>query len=94
MSQLAGGALGCALSHRQDWAMEQDAMREAILEAAALIRAETRSPAWTLFDELVPREGVHTPRAQHAVGAIEGAALALGLTPIELMDECGVEGES
>lgn len=65
-------------------------LREAVLEAAAQIAEAARSSPYTVFEELVPADAAGTADGRHAVGFIEGAALALGLTPIELLDECGV----
>lgn len=61
---------------------------EAIEEAAATIEAWTGEPVAAYFESF--REGVEGPAGVcHAVGIIEGAALALGVTPIELLDELG-----
>ena len=72
--------------------MKQDdaALRPVIVEAADHIHAETGTSAWSAFEELVPSDAVRTPAASHAVGLVEGAALALGMTPIELLDNLDV----
>ena len=69
---------------------DDTALREAIREAAACVRDETHASPWRRFEEPVPAEAMRSARGQHAVGIIEGAAIALGMTPIELLDECGV----
>lgn len=66
--------------------MTQD-LQEAIANAAECISGETNTSAWRVFEELVPSVFVRTPDGLHAVGVIEGAALALGVTPIELLDD-------
>ena len=72
--------------------MNQDdtALREAIVDAAELIRAEVGASASAAFDELVPFSTGGSLEAAHAIGLIEGAALALGVTPLELLDEYGL----
>jgi hypothetical protein len=61
---------------------------EAIEEAVAAIEAWTGGTAAEYFESF--REGLDgPPDACHAVGVIEGAALALGVTSIELLDELG-----
>lgn len=66
------------------------ALREALFEAAQHVRDETGGSAWAPFEEPVPADAVQSARGKHAVGFIEGAAIALGMTPIELLDEYGV----
>lgn len=75
--------------------MNQDdtALREAIVDAAERIRAGTGAPVSTAFDELVPVDTAGSHGAAHAMGFIEGAALALGVTPIELLDEYGLSDQ-
>lgn len=46
--------------------------------------------AWSLFGDGAVDLSTVRPEVHHAIGVIEGAALALGLTPIELLDEVGV----
>ncbi|MCC6873613.1 MAG: hypothetical protein IT378_04820 [Sandaracinaceae bacterium] len=61
-------------------------LREALIEAAEAIRAETGRSAWAVFEEGAQPQS-------HAVGLFEGAALALGLTPLEVLDELGLRNE-
>lgn len=71
--------------------MGQDDLVAAVGHAAAIIRAWTGNAASEYFDNL--REvAAGPPEACHAVGVIEGAAIALGMTPIELLDDLGIEG--
>ena len=54
----------------------------------ATIEAWTGGPVAEYFESF--RDGLDgPPDACHAVGFIEGAALSLGVTPIELLDELG-----
>ncbi len=69
---------------------DDSALRSAIVEAAECVRAETGASAWAAFEALVPADAARTRAASHAVGLIAGAALALGMTPIELLDELDV----
>ena len=71
-------------------AHSKTALQDAVRDAAARLQDATRSSPYRLFEELDPSEAAGSGNARHAVGFIEGAALALGLTPIELLDECGV----
>lgn len=64
---------------------------EAIEEAVATLESWCGTSAVEYFESF--RERVDgPPEACHAVGILEGAALALGMTPIELLDELGGGG--
>lgn len=61
---------------------------EAIEEAVTTLEAWCGTSAVKYFESF--RERVDGPAdACHAVGIIEGAALALGVTPMELLDDLG-----
>ncbi len=63
---------------------------EAIEEAVATLEAWCGTSAVEYFESFRERlDG--PPDANHAVGIIEGAALALGVTPIELLDDLAME---
>jgi hypothetical protein len=64
---------------------------EAIEEAVATLERWCGTSAVEYFESF--RERVDgPPDACHAVGIIEGAALALGMTPIELLDDLAMGG--
>jgi len=68
--------------------MTQDvALRVAIAEAATLIHAGVL--AHRILEQLVPAD----LQAATQIGAIAVRASPLGTTPIELMHECGINGE-
>ena len=69
----------------------EDVLRDAVREAAALLEAVTHSSPYTVFEDVDPSESVTTGEGRQALGFIEGAALALNMTPIELLDECDVD---
>ena len=60
---------------------------EMVLEARDELLAETGRDVDALFGERVLEAADMTPRAAHAAGLIEGAAIALGVTALELLDE-------
>ena len=62
-------------------------LRAAILEALDTLQTETGHDAQTLFGERVLEPEAMSPIAAHAAGIIEGAAIAFGLTALELIDE-------
>jgi hypothetical protein len=64
-----------------------DELRAAVIEAREDLRAETGLDEETLFGARVVEPQDMTARAAHAAGVIEGAAMALGLTALELLDE-------
>lgn len=67
-----------------------DDLREALEEAVELLRRLAR-PAMDLFGDAPPTTEEMTPAVAHAVGLVEGAAVALRLTPVELLDEYALE---
>lgn len=69
----------------------EDELRAAVLEAADELRAATGKSAWAAFE--APEQTAASGVAQRAFGFIEGAAMALQLTPIELLDELDVADE-
>jgi hypothetical protein len=66
----------------------------AIQEALETLAEETRLDADALFGERILEPSQMVPRAAHAAGLIGGAAIALGLTAIELLDELRVAPRS
>ena len=64
-----------------------DDLRVTIVEARDELLAATGLDQEALFGERVLEPHEMTPRAAHAAGVIEGAAIALGLTALELLDE-------
>jgi hypothetical protein len=64
-----------------------DDLQEALREALAVLHTETSLDAEALFGERVVRPEEMTAPAAHAAGLIEGAAIALGVTALELLDE-------
>jgi hypothetical protein len=64
-----------------------DDLRIGIREA---LGAETGHDAEALFGERVLEPAQMSPAAAHAFGTIEGAALGLGVTALELLDELGI----
>jgi hypothetical protein len=64
-----------------------DELRAAVIEAREELRGETGLDAEALFGARVLEAHNMTARAAHAAGIIEGAAIALGLTALELLDE-------
>jgi hypothetical protein len=64
-----------------------DELRAAVREARDELLAETGLDEEALFGERVLEPREMTARAAHAAGVIEGAAIALGLTALELLDE-------
>lgn len=60
----------------------EDALREAV----AVLRATGRS-VWDLFGDDGMSDDEPAPAIAHALGFVEGAAAALGVTAIELLDE-------
>ena len=67
-----------------------DDLRAAVIEARDALRAETGLDEEALFGERVLEPWDMTARAAHAAGVIEGAATALGVTALELLDEIDV----
>lgn len=65
-------------------------LRIAVLQALAILEKDTGQDRDALFGDRVQEPAQMAPRAAHAAGIIEGAALALGITALELLDE--VEG--
>ena len=64
-----------------------DELRAVVIEAREELRAETGLDQEALFGERVLEPHDLTALAAHAAGLIEGAAIALGLTALELLDE-------
>lgn len=67
----------------------RDELNEALVEAVDVLRTLAR-PMFDLFDLDGVSDAERTPAVAHALGLIEGAAIALGVTPIELLDEYGL----
>lgn len=70
-----------------------DDLEAAIIEAADTLRTATGREILALFrDRYVDEPGaLPSPAAQRAAGLVEGAAIALGLTVEELLDELGLD---
>ena len=64
-----------------------DDLRAAVAEALEKLLEETGLDEEALFGQRVLASHDMTARAAHAAGVIEGAAIALGLTALELLDE-------
>ena len=64
-----------------------DELRAMVIEARDELLAETGLDQEALFGARVLEPHEMSVRAAHAVGLIEGAAIALGLTALELLDE-------
>jgi hypothetical protein len=66
-----------------------DELQAAIIEAAETLKAATGKDLHALFrDRFLDEPGaLPSPEAQRAAGLVEGAAIALGLTVNELLDE-------
>jgi hypothetical protein len=62
-------------------------LKSAVLDALKTLETETGRDQEQLFGERVLEPDQMTPLAAHAAGIIEGAAIALGLTALELLDE-------
>ena len=64
---------------------------DALREALDIVRNETGHSADELFgDRVLGKLGNLAPPAAHAAGVLEGAGVALGLTPLELLVELGL----
>jgi hypothetical protein len=63
----------------------RDELAEALTDAVATLR-EVAESLWDLFGG-AEDAGTRTPEVAHAIGLVEGAAVALGVTPLELLDE-------
>ena len=61
-------------------------LRDAITEAMQILTAETGHDAEALFGERVLEPAGMSTAAAHALGIIEGAGIALGMTALELLD--------
>jgi len=72
-----------------------DDLEAAIIEAADTLKAATGQELRALFrDRYLDEPGVlPSPDAQRAAGLVEGAAIALGLTVNELLDELGLDSD-
>jgi len=68
--------------------VSESELRAAVLEAAGEIRAATGKSAWAAFE--APEEVSENGEVLRALGFVEGAAMALNLTPLELLDQLGV----
>jgi hypothetical protein len=64
-----------------------DDLRAVLVEARKELLSETGLDQESLFGERALEPGDMTALAAHAAGVIEGAAIALGLTALELLDE-------
>jgi hypothetical protein len=62
-------------------------LRAAITDALQILTAETGHDADALFGDRVLEPARMSTAAAHAVGVIEGAGIALGMTALELLDE-------
>lgn len=62
-------------------------LQRAVRDALTTLETETGRDLEQLFGERVLEPDQMTPLAAHAAGIIEGAAIALGLTALELLDE-------
>ena len=67
-----------------------DELHQAVRDAVLGIRAETGRSACDYFEDATEPPALG---ASHGIGVIEGAAVALGLTPLELLDELGLGPE-
>jgi hypothetical protein len=68
-------------------------LEAALREAIDTVLTETGHAADPLFGDRVLEAGQMSPEAAHAAGILEGAALAFGLTVLELLDEIDSEVE-
>lgn len=69
-----------------------DELHEGIAEALDILKTSTGASIDQLFgDRLVDQPDTLSPTAERATGFIEGAALALGLTVLELLDHLGLD---
>lgn len=64
-----------------------DGFRSSILEALAILETDTSPNREALFGDRILEPAQMSPSASHAAGIIEGAAIALGRTALELLDE-------
>lgn len=62
-------------------------LRSAVQAALAILEADTGHDRDALFGERVLEPEQMSARSAHATGVIEGAAIALGLTALELLDK-------
>jgi hypothetical protein len=60
-----------------------------LVEAMETLLEETGLDAEALFGERILEAAEMSTRAAHAAGIIKGAAIALGVTALELLDEVG-----
>lgn len=67
----------------------RDELNEALVDAVDVLRTLAK-PMFDVFDLDGVTDSERTPAVAHALGVIEGAAIALGVTPIELLDEYGL----
>lgn len=70
-----------------------DDLEASIIEAADTLKTTTGKDLHALFrDRYLDEPGaLPSPEAQRAAGIVEGAAIALGLTVNELLDELGFD---
>jgi hypothetical protein len=64
-----------------------DELRAAVIEARQELQEQTGLDAEALFGARVLEPDDMSARAAHAAGIIEGAAIAMALTALELLDE-------
>ena len=67
-----------------------NSLQTTLFEALAVLLSATNHSADALFGDRVLEPDALPPSAAHAMGLIEGAAIALGLTPLELLDQVDV----
>ena len=67
----------------------RDELHEALRDATAVLREVGRA-AEDLFGNRPPVGRDLTPPVAHAMGLVEGAAVALNATPMQLLDEYGL----
>jgi hypothetical protein len=65
-------------------------LRVLLREAMDVLSAATHHDANALFGGRVFEPADRSPTAAHAMGVVEGAAVALGMTALELLNEMGL----
>lgn len=71
--------------------MHADDLRRFLSEQLQVLVSETGHDVGALFGDHVVDDFAELPaRLAHAAGCIEGAALALGVTVLEMLDELGI----
>ena len=72
------------------YAGDIDDLRQALRDALEQLRIETGLDSDDLFGDRILEETAMSARSAHAIGVVEGAAIALGLTALEPLDQVGI----